>query len=223
MPLCYCCLFVCHVSVCSKTHQMARADTSSVISPAPLPVYVWTNVLVSMPWHSCIYAPPRLEQLWCSFGSTSGSGLIREPLDWRTQNRPWRAGKEGGKAGGACSRSETRANSHIITFPAAIFQLARYRSARELLDALCFSLTGLGATFCPSSVEISPHSGGGQASLPGKASRHAGTAYSWIWLRCAFHVLLPVFMVKGEQTSFFFDRKGKWGECHIGIIGKYVF
>lgn len=37
---------------------------------------------------------PRLEQLWCSFGSTSGSGLIREPLDWRTQSRPSRAGKE---------------------------------------------------------------------------------------------------------------------------------
>lgn len=57
LPLCYCCLFVCHVSVCSEIHQMARADMSSVISPAPLPVYVWTNVLVSMPWHSCIYAP----------------------------------------------------------------------------------------------------------------------------------------------------------------------
>lgn len=144
-------------------------------------MYVWTNALVSMRW---------LEQLWCSFGWSSGSSLIKEPLDWRTHTRPLREWGKRWKAGGECSRSKTRANSHIITFPAAIFQLARYRSVCKPLDALCLSPAGLEATFCPSSVEISPHSGGGQARLPGKPSRHVGMAYIWMWSWCACHAFL---------------------------------
>lgn len=46
-------------------------------------------------------------------------------------------------------------NSLIITFPVAIFQLARYRSVRKPVDALCLSPTGLEATLRPSWLEIS--------------------------------------------------------------------
>lgn len=58
-----------------------------------------------------------------------------------------------------CSQSKSRANSLIIAFPAAIFQLARYRSARKPVDAPCLSATGLEATLRPSLFEISPLTG----------------------------------------------------------------
>lgn len=58
--------------------------------------------------------------------------------------------------GGVCSQSKSRANSLIIAFPAAIFQLARYRSACKPVDAPCLSAAGLEATLRPSLFEISP-------------------------------------------------------------------
>lgn len=198
---------VCHVGARGLIRQTAGLPCRAwshqllLLSFSSRGVYVWNECA----WKHAVallrLCAPQLDRLWRSFGSTSGSSLIREPLDWRTQTRPPRAGKKGGKMGGECSRSKTRANSHIITFPAAIFQLARYRSACKPLDTLCLSPTGLEATFCPTSVEISPHSGGGQARLPGKPSRYAGMALSWIWHWCAFHPLLPVFMVKRGQTT----------------------
>lgn len=61
--------------------------------------------------------------------------------------------------GAVCSQSKSRANSLIIAFPAAIFQLVRYRSACKPVDAPCLSVTVLEATRRPSLFEISPLTG----------------------------------------------------------------
>lgn len=52
-------------------------------------------------------------------------GLVIVPGEWRHRGK-W--------------RSKSGVNSLIITFPVAIFQLARYRSVRKPVDALCLSL-----------------------------------------------------------------------------------
>lgn len=47
---------------------------------------------------------PRWAQLWCSFRLTSGSSLIRKPLDWRTQTQPLKSGKRGERQVGCAVR-----------------------------------------------------------------------------------------------------------------------
>lgn len=139
---------------------------------------------------SNFFCVTEIGQQWYSFVSTSWSSFIKKPLDWGTQSRPPRVWKVG-----EFSQSQSGTNNHIITFPAAIFQLACYRSVCKPLDALCLSPTGPEATFCPSSVEISALRGGGRAHFTGKPSRYA-----------ACHPLLPVFMAKTESRGFLTEK-----------------
>lgn len=151
--------------------------------------------------------PPRMcatqyEQQWCSFDSTSSSSLIKNPLDWRTQTRPPKVGKVwvGGWRAWPETDQSKQPHYHISCcyFPISSLSIRLQGSRR----------TGPGATFSLSSVEISPHSGGGQAHLPGKESRHARTAESRVWLWFVFHPLLPVFTVRWANHQCF-DRKIK--------------
>lgn len=133
--------FPCHVlllHVCAPCWWLRRNQSNSVRWQVEhnltcfsrcVPVsrmYVWTNRLVNMRWCSYVYV--RLGERG-SLALTRGSSIVREPLNWRTRTQALKSGK---RWSGVRSQSKGRANSHIITFPAAICQLTHYRSAWNL-------------------------------------------------------------------------------------------
>lgn len=163
LPVCYFDMPLCHVGGCSLIHQTARVDMLSTFSPASLAVF---------PSHSCMY-----KQVHCRHATAlTDVHLDRPVIPVLLENHHDRdLTPESVKKQEECvvQPEYTRPNSHIITFPDAIFQLARHRSACKSLDALCLSLAGLKATFCLRCFGISQHSGGGQATLHGKLSMYA--------------------------------------------------
>lgn len=123
----------------------------------------------------------QLKQLHFSFGLNSGPSLIS-----KHEIEGPRAGSREVEDTRESKQSETRANIPINTFPATIFQLAWYRSASKPLAVLWLSQTGLVATLLSSCVEISPHSGGGQAGSVWTQSRYARVVN---WLGNPFHLM----------------------------------
>lgn len=60
---------------------------------------------------------PCSEWLWCSFGSSTGSSLIREPLDWRNQTPTPESRRRGGRQVGSAARvrpERTATLSHFL-------------------------------------------------------------------------------------------------------------